>query len=167
MVLWFVGGSVLAVWLVFRSPALDYRLVAAGALLPLVDLATGRFHVLHTLAAAVAVLLAVVVTTRHRRLRRRRWLGIPIGMFLHLVLDGTWQRAKLFWWPAFGAHFAADRVPELSRPVGLLVAMELAGAAAIVWLWRRFRLTEPARRGVFLRAGHFSRDLAQGPEAGC
>jgi hypothetical protein len=166
VVLWFVGGSVLLVWLVFRSPALDYRLVALGSLIPLIDLATGGVHVLHTLAAAVAALLVVMAATRHRRLRRRRWLGIPIGMFLHLVLDGTWQRAKLFWWPAFGTTFPGAHVPEMTRPAGVLAAMELAGAAALVWLWRRFRLMEAPRRSELLRTGRFSRDLAQGPEAG-
>lgn len=166
MALWFVGGSIVAVWLVFRSPALDYRLVAVGALLPLVDLLTGGVHVLHTLAAAVVVLVVVMAATRHRRLRRRRWLGLPIGMFLHLVLDGTWQRAKLFWWPALGTRFVDARLPELSRPLGVIVAMEVAGAVALVWLWRRFGLDEPRRRTDFLRTGRFSRDLAQGPEAG-
>ena len=41
MVLWFAGGAFLLVWLVFRSPAVDYRLVVVGALLPLVELPFG------------------------------------------------------------------------------------------------------------------------------
>ncbi len=50
MVLWFVGLSVALVWLVFQSPALDVRFVAAGALLPWLDALTGGPWVLHTLA---------------------------------------------------------------------------------------------------------------------
>ena len=34
MFLWFAGGSFVLVWLVFRSPAVDFRLVMLGAVLP-------------------------------------------------------------------------------------------------------------------------------------
>ena len=35
MVIWFAFGSIFAVWNVFQSPGLDFRLIALGALLPL------------------------------------------------------------------------------------------------------------------------------------
>ncbi|MEO9223507.1 MAG: hypothetical protein ABI276_00785 [Acidimicrobiales bacterium] len=166
MVLWFVGAGVVAVWVVFRSPALDYRLVALGAVLPVGEAALGGPRVLHTLAAPVVALVVVMAATRRRRLLRRRWLGLPIGLFVHLVLDGTWARAHLFWWPLFGASFAHGQVPELTRG-GWGWALEVIGLLCIFGMVKRFRLYEPARRKAFLRTGQFSRDLARGPEAGC
>jgi hypothetical protein len=158
--LWFVGLSLVVVWSVFRSPALDYRLVALGAVLPLAEAVTGRPLALHTLAGAVAVLAVVMAATRRRRITRRRWLGLPIGLLLHLVLDGSWSDPRLFWWPFSGWRFPDRPLPELDRPVGLLLVMELVGLAALAWWWRRWALREPARRAEFLRSGHVGRDLA-------
>ena len=163
MLLWFVGLSMLGVWAVFRSPALDHRLVAAGAVLPLVELVAGRPLVLHTLVGAVLVLVVVMAATRHRRLARRRWLGLPIGLFLHLVLDGAWSDRRLFWWPFDGAGFVVRPLPELDRPLGVLVLQEVAGLAALVWWWHRWDLADPARRADFLRTGRVGRDLTEGP----
>ena len=165
MFLWFAGASVVAVWMVFRSPALDYRMVAFGAVLPVVEAAFGGPRVLHTLLAPVMVLVVVMLATRRRRLARRRWLGIPIGLFMHLVLDGSWNRSHLFWWPLFGASFGHGQIPEFTHGA-LGWVLELLGVACIVGLVRRFKLDEPARRAEFIRSGHFSRDLARGPEAG-
>ncbi len=161
MFLWFAGLGFLAVVLVFRSPALDYRMVILGSILPLVDVATGLAGappVLHTLLAPVVVLTAVMLLTRNRRLIRRRWLGIPIGLFMHLVLDGTWSTTELFWWPAFGLEWPDVALPTLGRgPAG--VVMELVGLAVIVWCWRRFGLDDPERREVFVREGRLDREL--------
>ena len=50
MLLWYVGLSVLIVVNVFRSSGVDYRLVAVGALLPLiVDLPAGHRAFGHTI----------------------------------------------------------------------------------------------------------------------
>ncbi|MPY93131.1 MAG: hypothetical protein GEV08_08705 [Acidimicrobiia bacterium] len=152
MLLWFVGLSMVLVWAVFRSPAVDYRTVALGAVLPVGELAVGRPFLLHTLVAAAVVLAAVVLATDRRGRARRRWLGVPIGMLLHLVLDGVWSDSALFWWPAFGVEFADRSLPEVSR--GLFsVVLEVAGAAALAWWWRRFDLGDPERRRTFLRTG--------------
>jgi hypothetical protein len=155
---WFVGLSVAIVWLVFRSPALDYRLVALGAVLPLGDLVTGGVWVLHTLVAAVVVLLAVVLFTSRRRLLRRRWVGLPIGMFLHLVLDGMWTRTEAFWWPLFGWDALGERAPELSRGPVLLILGELAGLVALWWLVRTFDLADGPNRERLIRTGRLPRD---------
>lgn len=158
MILWFAGLSFVLVWNVFRSPALDYRVVMLGAALPSAELVLGGPRVLHTLAGSVVLLTVVMLATQHRRLVRRRWLGFPIGTFLHLALDGTWTRTKLFWWPAFGWGFGPGQAPELSRGA-FVVVMELAGAAALWWCWRRFGLDDRPRRAVFLRTGHLDRKL--------
>jgi hypothetical protein len=160
MVLWFAGMSWLLVWRVFRSPSIDYRLVMVGSVLPVADDLIGRPTPLHTLAGAVAAFGAVVVVTRRRRLASRRWVGIPIGLFFHLVLDGAWAETDLFWWPFTGAALADLPVPELTWPVALVIVAELAGAAVLTGLWLRLGLTDRPRRRTFLSTGHLDRELA-------
>ena len=68
-------GSIFAVWNVFQSPGLDFRLIAIGALLPLVlDAPFRSMAYCHTLLSAVVVLTLTMALTagRGRRLRRRR-----------------------------------------------------------------------------------------------
>ena len=160
MLLWFAGCSLVIVWQVFRDPAIDYRLVAAGALAPdLVDAAFGGPRLLHTLVASVVLLAGVMLGTRGRRGVRRRLLAVPIGTFLHLVLDAMWARTAVFWWPAFGLSFPGGGLPSLSRPGLLLVVQEAVGAVAVAWWWRRFHLGDPDRRRLFVRTGRLGRDL--------
>ena len=65
MLLWFASLSVLGVFLVFRDAALDYRLVALGALLPdPVDAVLRRgIGPAHSVSVAVAFLTVVMVAT--------------------------------------------------------------------------------------------------------
>lgn len=159
MILWFAGMSVALVWLVFRSPALDYRLVALGAVLPVGEVVLGGARVLHTLVASVALLGLVMLATRHRRLLRRRLIGLPIGLLMHLVLDGIWTTSAVFWWPFLGWSFQGTPVPELDRPLAAVVLLEVLGAGAIVWCYRTFGFDDPERRRQFVRTGHLPRDL--------
>jgi len=159
VLLWFVGPTVALVWLVFRSPAFDYRLVALGAVLPLLEVLTGGPRVLHTLLGAVGALTVVVLATRERRLVRRRWIGLPIGLFFHLVLDGAFTRAELFWWPFLGWALPSGRLPELDRPVVVIVVLEVLGAAAVWWCWRAFGLDDPARRRLMRDTGQVDRAM--------
>jgi hypothetical protein len=132
----FVSAAVLAVLFVFDSPAIDYRFVALGGVLPLAEAATGRPLLFHTLLGSVGLMTAVMALTIGRRLLRRRLLGVPIGTFVFLVAAGSWTRRDLFWWP-----------------VGGLDGIELLGIGALVWLVRRFDLTRPEHRGELLRTG--------------
>jgi membrane-bound metal-dependent hydrolase YbcI (DUF457 family) len=159
VVLWFAGLSLVIVVLVFRDAAIDYRLVMLGALLPdVVDPWFGGARVLHTLAFSAALLGVVMLGTRGHRRLRRRLLAVPIGTFLHLVLDGMWTDTRTMWWPLLGGRLRAP-LPSIDRPWGLIVAMEAAGAVALAWSWRRFRLDDPARRSVFVRTGRLDRTL--------
>lgn len=158
MLLWFVGPSILIVWSVFRSPAADYRIVAVGAVLPLVELPIGEPRLFHSLTGGAVLLVAVMVGARGQRVVQRRLLGLPIGVLMHLVLDGAWADTHGFWWPFLGSAWSTSRLPELGRG-WFDVVLELAGAAACWWVWRRFRLDEPDRRRVFVRTGRVGRDI--------
>jgi membrane-bound metal-dependent hydrolase YbcI (DUF457 family) len=160
MVLWFVGPAVLIVWAVFGSPAADYRLVALGSVLPLLELPFGEPRLLHSITGAALVLVVVMLGARGRRLVQRQLLGVPIGMLLHLVLDGAWTDDHAFWWPFLGWSWSTSDLPELGRG-GLSVLLELTGLAACVWAYRRFRLDEPERRADFLRTGRIGRDVVR------
>lgn len=164
MLLWFAGASFVVVWTVFKDPAIDYRLVMAGAILPdVVDGVLGGARLLHTLTFSVSLLVVVMLATGGRRRLRRRLLALPIGTFCHLLLDATWTRTATFWWPFFGTDFPGSGLPSLSRPWPLLVLLEAAGGTALVWAWRRFELGDVGRRSAFFRTGHLDRSLASGP----
>ena len=145
--LWFVATAVVTVWFVFRDPRFDYRLLIVGSVLPLLDGVTGGAAVLHTLAFSL-VLLALIMglTVGHRR-ARQLWLGLPIGTLLHLVFDGAWADSALFWWPLGGSAFDAS-LPEVARG-GWSVALELAGAVILAWVWRG-----PRRRALAACRSH-------------
>ena len=160
MFLWFAACAVVAVAVVFGSSGVDYRIVALGAVLPLAENLTGSPWVLHTLAGSVALLVGVMALTagRGRRLRRRRWIGLPIGTLVFLVASGAWSRTALFWWPVGGSGGVGHGVPpEYDRPLWILIALELAGAAALAWTAHRFDLSNPDRRRAFLATGRLTR----------
>ncbi len=161
MLAWFVGPSVLIVWGVFRSPSADYRVVALGAVLPLAELPAGEPRLAHSLSGAVAVMALVMLVLRGRRVAQRRWLGLPIGMLLHLVLDGAFADSRAFWWPLQGLGWSHDELPELGRGAWSVV-FEVVGIAVCWWGYRRFALDEPARRTHFVRTGRVGRDIVPG-----
>ena len=115
MLLWFAVLALVLVAQVFDSPNLDYRLVVLGAVLPVAEGVLGGPWLLHTLPFCGAVLFGVMLVARGRRLAQRRWLGIPIGLFAHLVLDGTWARTEVFWWPFAGTGALGDLLADSIR----------------------------------------------------
>ena len=158
MMLWFAGMSFLAVWLVFRDPAIDHRLVMTGAVLPdVVDGATGGTWLLHGVFGSVALLALVMVATVGRRRLRRQLLALPIGTFLHLVFDAAWASTDSFWWPIAGS--VGDALPSVERGLAIDLGLEVIGLVVLVWVYRRFRFAEPARRATFIRTGRLGRDL--------
>lgn len=159
MLLWFAAPSILLVWAVFRSPGADYRTVALGALLPLVELPVGEPRLLHSVAGAGALMAAIMVAFQGRRLLQRRLLGLPIGVLVHQLLDGAWADTEGFWWPLLGTEWSTSELPLLGRGLAVNLLMEVAGAVALWWMWRRFRLDEPDRRRTFLLEGRVGRDI--------
>ncbi len=157
MLIWFAAGSVAIVWVIFRSPAVDYRVVALGSVLALVEvpIGVGPFQ---TLMLSVVALALTMGLTIGQRLRRRRWLGIPIGMFLHLVLDASWSDQSVFWWPLGGWTFPDVSAPVVQRGIWSLL-LELVGCMVALWLWGEFGLDDPERRGRLWRTGQLDRTL--------
>lgn len=155
MLIWFATASAAVVWVVFRSPAVDYRTVMLGAILPLFEAPFG-IGPMQSLALSVVVLAIVMLATIGRRLVRRRWLGIPIGMFLYLVLGGAWMEADAFWWPLSGWSFPEGDAFVLSRGWWSLL-LELVGILIGAWLWSEFGLDDDGRRKRFLRTGQLDR----------
>ena len=164
MFFWFLACGVIVVALVFDSGGVDYRFVAAGSVLPLVESATGSPWVMHTLAGSAALLFGVMAATagRGRRLARRRWLGLPVGSLVFLAAGGAWQRAELFWWPAAGLDgLGSGTPPEFDRPLVLLLSLEALGLAGLVLLARSRGLADSGMRRRFLRTGRLARSRSR------
>jgi len=165
MFFWFAGLSFLTVVVVFGSAAIDYRLVMLGAVLPTVEHLWGGPWIMHTLLFAAGAMTVIMIGAQGKRLVQRKWLGFAIGIFLHLVFAGSWRLTSLFWWPGFGTSLDPDHVPSLP-PAGILVVMELVGLVVLVWAWKRFALSEPARRKKFVESGNLDRALMGAKEPG-
>ncbi len=156
MVLWYLAGTVFAIWNVFQSNGLDTRLLALGGILPvLVDAPLGSQGFGHSLLAPVAALTIVMVATmgKGQKLRRRRWIGLPIGWMCGTALSGAFVHQRVFWWPAFGMSFGSAPIfPSL----GVALILELLGLGATWWCIDRFGLADLARRRALLREGRVS-----------
>ena len=150
MFIWFVVASILIVATVFQSGATDYRFVVIGSVLPLIEAPIGPGP-LHSMIGATAVL--VVVLCVRGRILRRQLLGIPIGVMCHLVLDGAWNQASVFWWPLAGT--SPSVIPEVNH-WGLSLLLELGGLALGVFAYKRFDLHNETNRQRFLKTGRLS-----------
>jgi hypothetical protein len=153
MFFWFIGTAVLAVGFVFRDPRFDYRLLIVGSVLPLADGLFGGARALHSITVTIAVLMIVMLGTIGRRPLRRTLLGLPIGLFLHLVFDGAWANTETFWWPLTGWTFADEPIPPIGRGFWS-IPLELIGVGLCAWIVRLNGLTERNRRRTFQRDGH-------------
>jgi len=159
MFFWFLGLSFALVLIVFSSPALDYRLVMFGAVLPGVEGFIGGPWVLHTLLGPVVALSIVMLATQNRRLVRRQLLGFPIGLFMHLVLDASWADADVFWWPFLGVAdvLGGGEVNEFSRSLPVGLGMEVVGLVVLAVFVQRLDLLGEGRE-LFVSKGQLLRD---------
>lgn len=156
MFLWFVGTEIVAVWFVFRDPTFDYRLLIVGAVAPaLIDAPFGGARVVHSLTFAVGLLAVLMVVTPGRKPIRKMLLGLPIGLLLHLVVDGAWRNTQVFWWPFGGLGY--DDAPHPVWERGWWnVPLELIGLGLCWWIIRTAELADPDRRARFWRTGQLS-----------
>lgn len=155
MLVWYVGASVVAVLVVFDSSGLDYRLVALGALAPLlIDLPLGHMAFGHTLLFGVALLtLTMVGTIGRSRLLRRRLLCLPIGVLAGLLLSGAFLHDEVFLWPFVGDGFGSVSLwPSLT----IAVLAEGIGVACCGWIWSRCGLADRDRRSLLVRTGRLT-----------
>ena len=135
MLLWFVGVSWFAVWMVFRDPRFPFAAVAAGALLPdAVGLAVGRAAPSHSAVVVSVAMLAAVLGTMGRRNVRKLLIAGAIGSLLHIVFDFSAGDAEVFWWPVSGASLPDRPIPSLDRPLAVNLALEVAGVLLIRWV---------------------------------
>lgn len=159
MFLWFAILAPVAVAQVFKSPMVDYRLVSLGAVLPLAEVFFGGPRWLHTLLFSVGAMALVMALTVNRRLARRRLLGVPIGLMVHQVLDGSWTEKNLFWWPAFGSEFEISGLPAWTRSLALGLLLEIIAVVAGFWAFSRYELDQPANQKLLLEQGQLARSV--------
>jgi len=150
---WFIGTAVVIVGVVFRDPRFDYRLLIVGSVLPMLDGVFGGVGALHSLTISVVLLAVLMLATSGRKPVRKVLLGLPIGMILHLVVDGAWSNTEVFWWPWFGWSFSGAPLPVVARGWWGL-GLEAIGVGICVWLWRHNQMSHSVRRVEFLRDGH-------------
>jgi len=157
MFFWFIGTAILAVGFVFRDPRFDFRLLIIGSVLPLLDglvaLVLPGVRILHSITTAIVVLAVLMLLTAGRKPIRKALLGLPIGMFFHLVFDGAWNDTDVFWWPFTGFGFSETPFPVADRGV-VSFLLEAVGIALCMWLWRLNRLSQVDRRRRFIDTGH-------------
>ncbi|MEZ5216411.1 MAG: hypothetical protein R2715_07430 [Ilumatobacteraceae bacterium] len=154
MFFWFLGAGMVAVWNVFHDPRFDIRLLALGLLLPdLIDGPLGGARFMHSVTASVVLMIVLVLATIGRRPLRKHLLAVPIGTFLHLVLDGAFNDTRAFWWPFSGLSLPDGGLPSLERPLWLNVVLELCGLLMLRWFWRRFSLADPEVRHRLFTTG--------------
>jgi inner membrane protein len=166
--LWHVASAVFVFRWVFRDPKVDYRFLVAGALVPdVLDLLTGTVLVprlatgelaAHSLLLPSLVAVIVLLATRRGR-RRRAWMAFVVGWLIHLLVDGMWATAEVFFWPLFGWGFSPGEAPfwplawrrALADPVRWV--LEAVGFAYLVVLWRRHSLGDPEVRARLAATG--------------
>jgi hypothetical protein len=147
---WFIATAVITIGFVFRDPSFDNRLLIVGAVLPIIDVALGGARPLHSVTVSIALLAAVMIATKRGSAIRKTLLGLPIGMFLHLVFSGAWNDTRTFWWPFTGVTFSGT--VTVYRGVWSVI-IEVAGIVGCVWLWRKNRLGDAHARRRFLADG--------------
>ncbi len=152
MFFWFLATAVITVGFVFRDPRFDNRLLLVGSVLPIADGLFGGARALHSITVSIGLLAVVMLTTTRGSARRSTLLGLPIGMFLHLVFDAAWNDTDTFWWPFTGLAFDGADLPIIARG-WVSLALEVVGVSGCIWLWRRNDLADPARRRRFMRDG--------------
>ena len=162
VLLWFAGTAFLTVWLVFRDPAFDYRLVIVGALLPdVVDVAFGGAALLHSVLGSIAP-----ARRRDGGHDRPALAAAPSRSPCPSARSCTWcstapsPTSQSFWWPLAGGSLAEHPLPVVGRGWWNLL-LELIGLGILVWAWRRFGLAGAARRRLFLREGRLDASLVR------
>lgn len=168
MLFWHLGGTTAIIRYAFRDERMDLRFLMVGAVLAdVLDTPIGLAFwgtlrnvrlVGHSLTFAAAVMVVVLLTTRRGR-PRKRWMPLAVGVLIHLVLDAMWRQPETLWWPFLGWEFTERAYATAGDYVSAILsdwrtwAFEAIGLGYMVYLLRRARLSDPARREEFYRTG--------------
>ena len=140
---------------IFRSPFFDYRLLALGALLPVVETMAGFQWLLHTLFFGVFVLSSIMLFGKGNRKIQQKLLPLPIGLLTHLILDGTWTEKEIFWWPVTGRDLMGIEASRLEFSfLPSVIILETLGIIIALWGWRKFEFHKQINRKAFIKRGH-------------
>lgn len=101
------------------APALDYRLLLVGSMLPdIIDKPLGMWLLRESLSSGrifghtllLAGLLAGVGVYLYLRHRRVGTLTLALGTVAHLILDEMWRTPTTFLWPLYGWSFPQEDI---------------------------------------------------------
>ena len=149
------------------APALDYRLLLVGSILPdIIDKPLGIWLLRETLSsgrifAHTLVFAAVLAGVGLYFYVKRRWLGalcLALGTVAHLILDQMWLNLRTLLWPLYGLSFERGIVEDwLPRILTSLVTdpraycTEIIGALLLaMFVWYIIR---HGKLASFLRSG--------------
>ena len=76
-------------------------------------------------------------------------------MLTHLIFDGAFTDAKIFWWPLTRANVTGTPLSSVERGIWNL-PLEIVGVFALIIAWRYFSLSDASRRRLFLSKGKLS-----------
>lgn len=148
--------SALITYYVFNSKGIDYRAVAIGSLLPFViDIFIGHASFGHSFLFPVLLLVLVMVGTIGKsRMVRRQLLCIVIGVFLALVLEGTFLHESTWWWPTnFGNDAnSIDITPRLL----IWILRDVVGLVSFYILFSIGELHKKDKRDLLISTGRIT-----------
>ena len=154
-----------------RLTRLDYRLLAASALLPdIIDkpLAILIFTEAHTSQLIAHSLLPNVVGLVLALLFWRKALPYVLAFNAHLVADRMWNHTESFWWPLFGWNvfweFKPMNTPATMLNVYLDIVtrypqvwvVEVLAGFVLLWFVYRYRLYRWPVLKTFIFTGHIN-----------
>lgn len=156
MFLYLPAVSALITYYIFNSKGIDYRMVALGSLLPIsIDLAIGHPSLGHSFLFPVAALILIMLITIGRsRMLRRQLLCIVIGIFLALVLEGSFLHEQMWWWPS---QLRANEESLALFPSTLIwIVRDAIGLIALYVLFSIGELYKKEKRSEFFSTGRIT-----------
>lgn len=145
--------SALITYYIFNSKGIDYRAVGLGSLLPItIDLVIGHASFGHSFLFPVIGLAVVMLATIARpRLLRRKILCVVIGIFLALILEGTFLHESTWWWPSTVSDQSSDL--NLTPSIMIWIIRDAIGLIALYVLVAVGELYKKDKFSEFIKTG--------------
>ncbi|MFN8016409.1 MAG: hypothetical protein U0R17_07395 [Acidimicrobiia bacterium] len=130
-------------------------MVALGSLLPFfIDLYIGKSWLGHSFLFSVALLLLIMLFTIGRtRMLRRKLLCISIGVFLALILEGSFLHEQTWWWPL---NIKSQKGIDLIPSFGIWIFRDVIGLISIYILFSIGELYKRDKLKTFLKQGRIT-----------